>query len=182
MPGFDVFKATGIKKYGDAGAWVYDEWKKLNATFFHGKNKIGEIIWGKAPQNRNMGYYLVDENLICLNKSLMRPIYPTGGLRWEIHRMNKKIASDVLLHEMIHQTVHQSGGWVGETSHNNEKFVGEINRIAKLLGLNIKARVLDEKIINNRIRRVDKTGYLSYNELYDFPYSSRPNNYYYMHP
>lgn len=95
--------------------------------------------------------------------------------------MNKKIASDVLLHEMIHQKIHQSGGWVGETSHNNEKFVGEVNRIAKLLGFNIKAKVLRKTIMNNRTKWVVEPGCLSYNELYDFPYSSRSGNYYYEH-
>ena len=128
-----------------------------------------------------MGYYMADNNLICLNKSLMRPIYPVSFLKWEVCRMNKKIASDVLLHEMIHQSIHQNGGWEGECSHNNEKFVDEVNRIAKLLELNVKARVLNKKIINNRIKWDVEPGYLSYNELYVFPYLSRPDNFYYIH-
>jgi hypothetical protein len=175
-------KSQGIQRFGEAGAWAFDEWKMLNQTFFYGENKPGAIIWGKTPQDKRMGYYHVSENLIYLDKNLMRPVYPTNSLNWGIQHVNKKIASDVLLHEMIHQRVNQTGGWVGETSHNNERFVEEVNRLAKLLGIDVKAKVIEKKRTRNQPIWHIEPGHLTLKELSDFPYSSRPYNYYYERP
>ena len=172
-------KSQGIKWFGEVGAWAYDEWKILNETFFDGENKPGAIIWGSTLQGKSMGYYHVSENLIYLQKNLMRPIYPTTDFKWGIRHLNKRVASDVLLHEMIHQRVNQTGGWVGETSHNNERFVEEVNRIAGVLGMDIKARVIKQTTTqDNPIWRIEP-GCLTLKELSDFPYSSRTYNYYY---
>jgi hypothetical protein len=180
MATFAEFKKEGIELFGDVGAWAFDEWKILNETFFEGNNKPGAIYWGLTPQNKSLGYYSVTENLIYLNKNLMRPVYPTNALKWGIRHLNKKLARDVLLHEMIHQRIHQTGGWAGETSHNNERFVGEVNRIAKLLGMDVKAEVIKQKISAEKTKWHVEPGCLTLKELYDFPYSSRPNNYYYV--
>jgi hypothetical protein len=176
---FSELKKTGKKLFGDFGAWAFDEWKTLNKTFFNGEIVPGEIIWGSTPNDRNLGYYLVAENLICLHKNLMRPIYPTNPLKWEFRHFNKKKAGDVLLHEMIHQRIHQTGGWVGETSHNNERFVAEVNRIAKLLGMDIKARVIKPGTARSTTSRPAEPGYLTLGELIHFPYGSRDSKYYY---
>ena len=179
MTTFEELRKTGMKLFGEAGAWAFDEWKKLNETFFNEQNKAGAIVWGLKPQGMSLGYYSVTENIIYLHKNLMRPIYPTSHLKWGIRHLNKKLASDVLLHEMIHQKIHQTGGWVGETSHNNERFVGEVNRIAKLLSMDVKAKVLKQKIIEGKASWQIEPGCLTLNELSEFPYSSRANDYYY---
>jgi hypothetical protein len=179
MATFDELKKDGIKLFGEVGTWAFDEWKMLNDIFFDGENKAGAIIWGSTPQDKSLGYYLVAKNLIYLHKTLMRPVYPTNELKWGIRHLNKRAASDVLLHEMIHQKIHQTGGWVGETSHNNERFVEEANRIAKLLGMDIKARVIKQKTIGGKLIWYVEPGCLTLKELSDFPYSSRTYNYYY---
>ncbi len=179
MATFAELKSEGIKLFGGVGAWVFDEWKMLNYTFFDGKNKPGAIIWGSTLHVKSLGYYHVTENLIYLNKNLLRPVYPTNDLKWGIRHLNKRVASDVLLHEMIHQRVRQTGGWVGGTSHNNERFVEEVNRIAKLLGMNIKARIIKQKTIQDKLIWYVEPGCLTLKELSDFPYSSRNYNYYY---
>jgi hypothetical protein len=109
----------------------------------------------------------------------MRPIYPTTDFKWGIRHLNKRVASDVLLHEMIHQRVNQTGGWVGETSHNNERFVEEVNRIAGVLGMDIKAKVIKQTTTQNKRIWHIEPGYLTLKELSDFPYSSRDYSYYY---
>ncbi len=172
-------KSQGMKRFGEMVAWAFDEWKMLNDTFFDGENKPGAIIWGSTPQGKSLGYYHVSENLIYLHKNLMRPVYPTTDFKWGIRHLNKRVASDVLLHEMIHQRVKQTGGWVGETSHNNESFVEEVNRIAGLLDMDIKAKVIKQTTTQGkRIWHVEP-GCITFKELSDFPYSSRPYNYYY---
>jgi hypothetical protein len=179
MSNFEELKIKAIKAFGNFGAWVFDEWKKLNDAFFYGENIAGDIIWGSIPQDRSLGYYSPDENLIVLHKTLMRPVYPTINLNWESRHLNKRKVSDVLLHEMIHQRVHQTGGWIGENSHNNKRFVEEVNRIAKLLGIDIKARVIQWQTIHGKTIPCVKSGCLNIEELSNFPYSSRNHNYYY---
>ncbi len=176
---FVEFRQAGVELYGEVGAWAFDEWERLNTSFFYGENKPGEIVWGATLEGNSLGYYLVAENLIFLHKNLLRPRYPTNDLRWGIRHLNKKVASDVLLHEMIHQRIHQTGGWEGETSHNNERFVGEVNRIAGLLGLDVRAEVIEPNSIQDKATSKAGSKYLSLRDLSDFPYSSRPNNYYY---
>ena len=172
-------KSQGMNRFGEVGAWAFDEWKMLNDTFFDGENKPGAIIWGSTPQGRSLGYYHVFKNLIYLHKNLMRPVYPTTDFKWEIRHLNKRVASDVLLHEMIHQRVNQTGGWVGETSHNNGRFVEEVNRIAGLLGMDIKVKLIKQSTTQGkRIWHVEP-GCITLKELSDFPYSSRTYNYYY---
>ncbi len=179
MSTFEELKIKAIKAFGNFGAWVFDEWKQLNDTFFYGENIVGEIIWGSTPQDRSLGYYSPDENLIVLHKTLMRPVYPTNDLKWEFRHLNKRKASDVLLHEMIHQRVRQAGGWEGDNSHNNEQFVNEVNRIVKLLDINIKAKVIQREINQGKTTPNVEPGCLNLEELSNFPYSSRPRNYYY---
>ena len=179
MSTFAELKIKAIKAFGNFGAWVFDEWRQLNDTFFYGENIVGEIIWASTPQDRSLGYYSPHKNLIVLHKTLMRPVYPTTNLKWEFRHFNKRKACDVLLHEMIHQRVHQTGSWKGENSHNNEQFVNEVNRIAKLLGIDIKAKVIQWQTIHGKITPCAKSGCLNIEELSNFPYSSRSQNYYY---
>ena len=178
MVTFCDLREEGIKKFGDVGAWAYDEWKHLNEAFFNGKSIVGPIVWGLTLQGESLGYYSAVENLIYLNHHLLRPIYPMSHLEWDAGNMNKKLASDVLLHEMIHQRIHQTGGWEGDTNHNNEKFVAEVNRISKLLGLKVKAAVLKKEVLRGKVVWNAKSGYLTMRELFYFPYASRPSSYY----
>ena len=179
MPAIAELKIKATNAFGDFGAWAFDEWKRLNDALFYGKNIAGEIIWKQIPQDSSLGCYYRARNLIVLHKTLMRPVYPTSGHKWELHRFNSRMVSDVLLHEMIHQRIHQTGGWMGENSHNNKRFVNEVNRIAKLLGLTVKAKVLQSKSIHGITIPLAESECLSYKELSHFPYMSRNRNYYY---
>ena len=176
---FSELKAVGVEAYGGVGAWVYDEWQKLNATFFMGENIPGAIDWVSAPPNYSMGCYLFSENRIFLHKGLVRPRYPTNWPEWCLDNLNQRLASDVLLHEMIHQRIRQTGGWDGESSHNNKRFVSEVNRIAALLGLKVTAKVIQAQRIDGKRRLKVEGGCLSLGEIENFPYSKRPYGYYY---
>lgn len=178
MSTFEELKIKAIKAFGNFGAWVFDEWKTLNNSFFYGENIAGEIIWGTTPKDRSIGYYSPYENLIVLHKTLMRPVYPVINFKWELRHLNKRKASDVLLHEMIHQRVHQTGGWKGESSHNNKRFIEEADRIAKLLDIDIKSKAMGETIQGKTPPGVYPEC-LNLKKLSNFPYSYRNPDYYY---
>ena len=57
--------------------------------------------------------------------------------RW----LGRKFTFDALVHECMHASVHyRLGGYVGPSSHNNDAWISEVNRLAPLLGFrNIKA-------------------------------------------
>jgi hypothetical protein len=179
MPKFAALKVEAAKTFGDFGIWVYDEWKALNDALFYGENIAGTITWKNLPQDSSLGYYDRTKNHIVLHDTLMRPVYPCPGLKPKLRRSNTRKISDVLLHEMIHQRVHHTGGWTGENSHNNEQFVNEVNRIANFLGLSVKAKVLQSNPFPGRTTPGVESKCLSFKELSHFPYFSRSLSYYY---
>jgi len=179
MDRFNELKAEGIQIFGEVGAWAYDEWIDLNAAYFGAKNTPGPIYWILKPQNKSLGCYFFSKNIIYLYKGLVRPVYPTSIPKWCLDNLNKRLASDVLLHEMIHQTIHQTGGWTGESNHNNERFVDEVNRISKLLDLQATAKVIKSKMIDGRSTRYVEPGCLNLEEISNFPYATRSYDYYY---
>ena len=181
MGTFSELKTAGIQMFGDVGAWAYDEWKKLNAKFFESRNKLGPIYWVSVTDNKSLGCYSFSENIIYLHKGMVRPPYPTNIYKWCLENLNQQLTRDVLLHEMIHQMIHQNGGWEGETSHNNERFVGEVNRIAKLLELDVTAKVIKTAKTGRKPIPSDGPRCLTLVELSNFPYSVRPYEYYYGH-
>lgn len=179
MTTFDDLKISGVEMFGAVGAWAYDEWCRLNESYFDAKNTPGAIDWVSANHNGSLGCYASAENRIFLFKGLVRPRYPTSMAEWCLENLNKRLASDVLLHEMIHQNIYQTGGWEGETSHNNERFVGEVNRIAKLLNLKVTAKVIESNKTDDKTARPAEPGCLTLAEICYFPYSTRPYEYYY---
>jgi hypothetical protein len=172
-------RASGVEKYGEVGAWAYDNWQVLNEVYFKGENIPGEIDWVADAGNSSLGYYAPMENRILLHKELVRPRYPTPMPKWSLNNLNQRMAADVLMHEMIHQRIHQSGGWEGESSHNNQRFVSEVNRIAALLGLEVTAKVIQAQQADGRMRRQVEPGCMTLVEIENFPYSKRPRMYYY---
>ena len=172
-------QATGIEKYGELGGWAYENWQILNQTYFKGENIPGEIDWVSDAGNPGLGYYSPMENRILLYGGLVRPRYPTPMSKWCLDNLNQRMARDVLIHEMIHQRIHQTGGWEGESSHNNQRFVSEVNRIAGLLGLDVAAKVVQTQWTDGKMRRQVEPGCLTIGEIEHFPYSKRPPMYYY---
>ena len=89
--------------WGEKGAWIYTEWDRHNKRYFDSKlNPIG-IIWQDTTKHgKCLGYIRQGkQRVIGLSMSI---IEPKSEAPWGIDRenLNKKYASDVLLHEMIH--------------------------------------------------------------------------------
>jgi hypothetical protein len=124
--------------YGEKGLWAYDVFERINDTFFGGKLPWPHIVWGLTAHGGCLGLTRSGPApVITLHPSLL------GGTEkrnpWDVDEdwLGLAFAADVLLHETIHVHARYNLGWCpgqGFTSHNNEVWVAEVNRLLPLLG------------------------------------------------
>jgi uncharacterized protein YukE len=116
----------------------------LNMQYFAGQVPVPLVIWTPTPYGGCIGLcHPTTPPLIRLNPTLLKK--QDGRVRGVAN------TCDTVLHEMMHAYIHHVlGGWQGrgqESSHNNDRWVSECNRIAPLLGLQLVAA-------RNKVRRV----------------------------
>lgn len=158
------------------GEWAYDEWVAHNERYFDGALEIGGINWGLTSWGRTLGQYWPERNVIVMHVSLL---YPQSDA-WGISKLlGVNFASDVLMHEMVHQAIRQRGDIEpDEKGHNNQLWVDEINRIALLLGLKANAKVVKQRRVDGQPRWVPEDGCLTRKQLGGWPHSARlPTHY-----
>jgi hypothetical protein len=173
---FEGLRQAALTFFGDLGAWAYDEWDRLNRLYFANGNKVGPVLWGLTPHGRSLGYYSSANNIIFLHQSLVEP---STEAPWGMEYLNKLVASDVLLHEMIHQKISQDGGWFdGNSSHNNEMWVAEVNRLAPLMEMNVRASICKQKRVDGKRLWLPDDGCIDRSRLARFPRSCRSKDYY----
>jgi len=126
--------------FGWKGVFIYQAFDYVNRTFFEEALPCPLILWQITPHGKCLGFTesTVDQApVIRLHPSTL------GGTEtlnpWGIPAkcLGLRYAVDVLLHECIHVAASCLLGYVngiGQSSHNNPIWVGEVNRIAKLLG------------------------------------------------
>lgn len=156
---FKLLRAASEASHPGYGAWLFDTWHAHNLAYFDGVLEVIPIIWGLLPHGHALGYFDPNFIRIILHPSL---INPKGANPWQLGaQLGESFASDVLLHEMIHQAIFQengeSGAEDGTSSHNNPLWVDEVNRIAPLLGLPANAAVVKQKRVQVDTR-IDKKG------------------------
>jgi len=192
---FDLLRAAAIASYpsikevGNIGGWAYDTWAAHNQQYFDGMLNPCSIIWGLTAHGHALGFYNSWLNRITLHESLVDPKFDksnsSGGEKvWGqgAEAFGAFYASDVLLHEMIHQKIYQVYGHDGSeeggnSSHNNPIWVAEVNRLAPLLDLPYKAEVIRQKRIDKKVQWHTPPGIMSRDELSRFPTSVRPQGY-----
>ncbi len=190
MDKFTLLRQASELSHPRYGAWLFDTWEGHNQAYFAGKLEVIPIIWGLTPHGHTLGYFSPTIPRITLHESLVSP----QGDAWGIRRiLGERFASDVLLHEMIHQSIHQrlghdgcgerKPGWC--TSHNNPHWVAEVNRIAPLLGLRANAVVIRQARVKEpgapgkgKVTWYTPDGYMTRDELSHWPHSVRPDGYY----
>jgi hypothetical protein len=175
----DILKEAARIIYPGHGAWAYDTWLAHNTAYFNGILQPCGIQWGLTPHGYALGYFSPTFRTITLHTSLVNP----HSYAWGLHAvLGEQFASDVLLHEMIHQNVHQEHGDIrldGTSCHNNQAWCEHINRISDLLGLNVKAAVVKQRRENgSKPRWLPQPGYLSIADLAHWPHSVRPAGFY----
>lgn len=132
--------------YGPRGTWLYDAFDAINEAFFGKELPTPLISVEITPHGGCLAW--------CSSADERPPriaIHPTlFGVRekedpWRLPEdwLGTRYVFDTLLHEAIHASVHyRLGGWegLGSSSHNNERWIEEVNRISPMIGLsNVEA-------------------------------------------
>ncbi len=124
---------------GAKGVWAYEAFDFINADFFGGVLPTPLIRWALTPHGRCLGYTRVAAAPeIALHPSLLGGTEKPNPWGVDPAELGVAYAFDTLLHECIHvENQCVQGGWhgTGATSHNNPLWIGEVNRLAPLLGL-----------------------------------------------
>lgn len=160
----DILESAAEILWPSYGAWAYEEWRRLNLLCFGGELSPVGVLWGLTPHGRSQGHYRAEDQTITLHLSLIE----NGSL------LDKHHASDVLLHEMVHQRISELDmPSTGTSAHNCQAWVSEVNRISPLLGLEVRAAVVRQKRIDGKVRWSPEVGFLSQKELAEWPHSVR---------
>lgn len=139
-------KLVAATYFGDQGAWLYEAFDAVNDKFFGGELPYPLITVEITPYSGCLAW--------CSSSDTRPPrvaIHPTlFGVRergekvpWGVPPswLGKRYAFDALVHECMHASVHyRLGGYTGPSSHNNDAWISEVNRLAPLMGFkNIEA-------------------------------------------
>jgi hypothetical protein len=185
MNNFEILRKAAEIADGKYGTWTYDRWAEFNDRYFGGELIVGGIQWGITPHGRSLGYFEPWRNSITLHVSL---IDPEGRNPWSMGQMmGEKMAADVLVHEMMHQHIGQSGGDPSRYTHNSPRWCEEINRMVPLLGIDTELlaipikqkRVKDSEVKGSgAVTWAVPDGAMTRTTLSTFPHTLRPDGYY----
>lgn len=178
---FDILREASELSHPGYGAWLFDTWAAHNDLYFGGQLAVIPIIWGLLPHGAALGLFSSSPRRITLHLSLVNP----SSDAWRLGKMlGVKFASDVLLHEMMHQHIFERDGKSTE-GHNNQQWADEINRIAPLLGLPANAQPVKQRRIKadgtkgkGKVAWVAEEGKMLRLEMATWPHSQRPAEYY----
>ncbi len=126
--------------YGARGVWAYEAFDYINAAYFAGELPTPAIQWGITPHGGCLGLTTSSARppVVTLHPSLLGGSEKVNPWGVSPALLGVAYAFDVLIHECIHVNVeYLRGGWraVGDSSHNNPQWIGEVNRLAPLVGL-----------------------------------------------
>ncbi|MEO2015586.1 MAG: hypothetical protein ABGZ53_14580 [Fuerstiella sp.] len=167
--------------YGNYGIWLCDAFEAINAEWFSGNLPYPHIVINITAHGRCLGLTHTPET---------RPpnitIHPTMfGLRsrgesspWGLDPawLGKRYVFDLLLHEIVHvqnRYVASAEDVKGPTSHNNDAWINEVNRLCPLIGLDgIKAARSVVRRVDGKPKRTTD-GNIPFNVAATFPHSIR---------
>jgi len=127
--------------YGSKGVWAHHAFDHVNHSYFGGRLPHPHIVWGLTAFGSCFAWASCSREksrqpVITLHPVLLGSTAeePPWGIprRW----LGASLVFDVLLHECIHIHIDtRLGGHDGPTSHNCDRWVRQINRLAPLLGM-----------------------------------------------
>jgi hypothetical protein len=137
--------ARHVYKLHGLGDFAYQAFDYINATFFDGRLPELLILWDITAYGGCMGWTRSPADgppIIKLHPSLVAPATKNA---WGAPQLGRCYAYHVLLHETVHVAVNYLHGGIEShqefkkkwTTHANPIWVGEINRIARLMGIDV---------------------------------------------
>lgn len=126
--------------YGERGAWLYQAFEAINAQLFSGELPYPLITIEITPHSGCLGWCSCSDirpARIAIHPTLFGVRSKGESVPWGVPGswLGKRFAFEALLHECMHASVHyRLGGFQGPSSHNNDAWIGEVNRIAPVLG------------------------------------------------
>ncbi len=126
---------------GAKGRWAYEAFDTINDGYFEGRLPLPVIRWVITPHSACVACCRSsDTPVIGLHPSLLGGTEKTTPWGISSTLLGFPYAFDALLHECMHISVDRIiGRGKGTTSHNCDGWISEVNRIAPLLGLDIRA-------------------------------------------
>jgi hypothetical protein len=126
--------------HGERGLFAYEAFEHINATLFGGSLPWPHIVWGITPHSGCLGLTRSKGPgpVITLHRSILGGTEKPDPWGMDPRYLGVRYAYDVLIHESMHVKVeYVLGGWrgKGDTSHNNDLWIAEVNRLAPLLGI-----------------------------------------------
>lgn len=147
--------------YGDNGLWLCRAFDAINRKLFGGTLPQPLITIEMTRWSCCLGWCWLSEGLlprVVIHPTILGVGQGNSQPPWGLPRrwMGRRFAFDVLLHECVHISVrHRLGGYDGPSSHNNEQWISEVNRLCPLIGLRgIEAG----RQVPKRVQKKDKTG------------------------
>lgn len=125
--------------YGLKGTWAYDAFRFINESYFGKRLPYPHILWGLTAHGRCIAWASTARDksrppIITLHPSLLAATEKPEPWGIPGDWLGPSLVFDTLLHECIHVHIdYNLGGHDGRTSHDCERWIRQVNRIAPLL-------------------------------------------------
>ena len=180
-----TMRAVAKHYYGALGTFAYDCYEWVNREFYGGDLPVPLIIVALTGWGGCVGYTRSADMRQPVIKLHPSTIAPASRNAWGGIPAGVTYASEVLLHELVHVGVNYTRGWgAGDSSHNNDGWISEINRISPLIGLGqinagrvVAKRVKEAGEKRGKVQKVP-TGDLTQGDLAKWPHCLRSDDYY----
>lgn len=160
------YRLAALTLWGETGAWFVDEFQRHNERYFAGGLPPLPIVFGLSAYGHCLGVTRFEGEWGPLPRITLSTSYGPLG---------QNVASDLLLHEMIHARLILAGE---DTRHNADPWCREIMRITPLLRLPaIRAARVRTRRVNKVPQQRELPGHLSRAQLARWPHSIRPSDY-----
>jgi len=124
--------------YGERGKWLLEAFDDINDKYFKRKLPTPLITLEITPHSGCTGWCAAEPETppkITIHPSVFGGTGKEDPWGVKPEWLGEAFAYDTLIHECIHLSVqHLLGGYRGPSSHNNDAWVAEVNRIAPLMG------------------------------------------------
>jgi hypothetical protein len=168
--------------WGSHGVFARRAFDYINAAYFGGRLPWTLLVWGITVHARCLGFTRSrggEPPVITLHPSILGGTEKADPWGVSPRLLGECYAFDVVLHECIHVAVNYllGGREGGDSSHNDPRWVAEVNRVAPLLGFDgVEAGMKKPTRVRteggSKVQRVN-TGNVPYDAVSRFPHGLR---------